>query len=43
MMRNGMGGIGAERHTFGLGEGAENVEADGFGDIVEKEDADVTV
>jgi hypothetical protein len=43
MMRNGMGGIGAERHTFGFGEGAENVEADGFGDIVEKEDADVTV
>jgi hypothetical protein len=42
MMRDWMGEAGAEFDAFLFGHGAEDVEADGFGHVVEEENADVS-
>jgi hypothetical protein len=43
MMRNGMSETGAKRDSFGFGHRPEDIEADGFGNVVKKENADMTV
>jgi hypothetical protein len=42
MMQDRVGEAGAEFDTFLFGLGAEDVEADGFGYVVEEENADVS-
>ena len=42
MMRDWVGEAGAEFDTFLFSQGAEHVEADSFGYVVEEENADVS-
>ncbi len=42
MMRDWVGGAGAEFDAFLFGQGAEYVETDSFGYVVEEENADVS-